>query len=94
MWPFLDYSTPLRSEYLMRVATLTTWNENARGAEIGDHKGRPYDEIVGAYFRSNDNPGRYFFSLRNTFYILFQLTNSEQLRHPVSVAAQPLLAIL
>ena len=44
----------LRSEYLMRVTTLTTCNENMREAKTGDHKGRPYDGIVGAYFRSND----------------------------------------
>ena len=25
-----------------------------RAAEQGDHKGRPYDVSVGAYFRSND----------------------------------------
>ena len=37
----------------MRVATLTTWNENVRGAETGDHKGRPYNRFVGVYFRSN-----------------------------------------
>ena len=36
----------------MRVGTLTTCNENMRGVETGDHKGRPYDGIVGAYFRS------------------------------------------
>ena len=34
----------------MRVATLTTWNENMRVAETGDHKGRPYDGIVGGIF--------------------------------------------
>ena len=38
----------------MRVATLTTWNENMRGAETGDHKGRPYNRFVGVYFLSND----------------------------------------
>ena len=43
-----------RSEYLMRVTTLTTCNENMREAKTGDHKGRPYDGIVGVYFRSND----------------------------------------
>ena len=33
--------------------TLTTCNENMRGVETGDHKGRPYNRFVGVYFRSN-----------------------------------------
>ena len=37
----------------MRVATLTTCNENMCGVETGDHKGRPYNRFVGVYFRSN-----------------------------------------
>ena len=37
MHSILDSS--LRSEYLMRVTTLTTCNENMRSAETGDHKG-------------------------------------------------------
>ena len=49
----------MRSEYFMRVATLTTCNENVREAETGNHKGCPYDGIVGAYFRSNDRGGDY-----------------------------------
>ena len=36
---FFDFAL-LRSEYLMRVATLTTCNENMRGVETGDHKGQ------------------------------------------------------
>ena len=50
-----DSSWLRSSEYLMRVATLTTCNENMREAKTGDHKGRPYDGIVGVYFRSNDS---------------------------------------
>ena len=29
-------------------------NENVCGAEAGDHKGRPYNGFVGAYFRTTD----------------------------------------
>ena len=29
----------------MRVATLTTWNENGCGLEAGNHKGCPYDRF-------------------------------------------------
>ena len=42
------------SEYFMRFATLTTWNENVHGAETGNHKGCPYDRYVGVYFCGND----------------------------------------
>ena len=49
-------------------------------SETGNHKGCPYDGLAGGYFLMNDNPGRYSFSLRNTFYFLFQLIDSEQLR--------------
>ena len=31
----------------MRVATLTTWNENVRRAETGNHKGCPYGKVGG-----------------------------------------------
>ena len=37
----------------MRVATLTTCNENGCGLEVGTHKGCPYNGFVGAYFRTN-----------------------------------------
>ena len=37
-WMKKTLDSSLRSEYLMRVATLTTWNENMCGAETGDHK--------------------------------------------------------
>ena len=49
-----DRSWRLRSEYVMWVATLTTWNENGCGREAGNHKGCPYDGFVGVYFRRND----------------------------------------
>ena len=39
----------------MRVATLTTWIENVRGAEKGNHKGCPYDRSDGAIFRGTWN---------------------------------------
>ena len=34
----------------MRVATLTTCNENMRSAETGDHKGRPYRKVGNGLF--------------------------------------------
>ena len=34
----------------MRVATLTTWNENVRGAEKGNHKGCPYGKVGDGLF--------------------------------------------
>ena len=46
----LDCSTPLRSEYVMRVFALTTCNENVHGAEKGDHKGRPNRKIRDGLF--------------------------------------------
>ena len=30
--------------------TLTTWNENMRGVETGDHKGRPYRKVGNGLF--------------------------------------------
>ena len=38
------------SEYFMRVATLTTWDENVRGAEAGDHK-EPVSEVASPLVR-------------------------------------------
>ena len=34
----------------MRVATLTTWNENGLVTGTGNHKGCPYNRFAGAYF--------------------------------------------
>ena len=34
----------------MRVATLTTCNENVREAETGNHKGCPYEWFAGRLF--------------------------------------------
>ena len=50
-----DRGSRLRSEYLMRVVTLTTWNEKGCGPEAGNHKGCPYEyRLAGSYFQRND----------------------------------------
>ena len=41
-------------EYFMKVATLTTWNENVLTQKKGNHKGCPYGRLAGGYSLGND----------------------------------------
>ena len=42
--------TGARSEYLMRVATFSTWNESMREAETGDSRIAPTRGLPGVVF--------------------------------------------